>query len=229
MTPSGGQVQIWGIVPAAGMGRRMGGPKQSLPYRNSTIAAAVVRALLNADVTGVVVVTRTDLVDTLDLPKDVRLCVAINDDPHSEMIDSIRIGLATLIGEGIKRTEPTSPSAQGDPVALRTRSPFAIRHSSFHIDGVLVVPADMPSLSADACRKCIAAFVADTGRIVIATHLGKRGHPMIFPLSMWATVEGLHGGLRELPRNYPDRVQLIETGDPAVVHDVDTLEDYDRL
>lgn len=223
MTPSSRQVQIWGIVPAAGMGRRMGGPKQSLPYRNSTIAAAVVRALLNADVTGVVVVTRTDLVDTLDLPKDVRVCVAINDDPNSEMIDSIRIGLATLAGEGIKRTEPTSP------IALRARSPFAIRHSSFHIDGVLVVPADMPSLSQGTCRKCIAAFVADTGRIVIATHLGKRGHPMIFPLSMWATVEGLDGGLRELPRNYPDRVELIETGDPAVVHDVDTLEDYDRL
>lgn len=97
------------------------------------------------------------------------------------------------------------------------------------MDGVLVVPADMPSLSADTCRKCIAAFVTDPGRIVIATYLGKRGHPIIFPLSLRTMVEGLEGGLRELRHRYPNRVQFVETGDPAVIQDIDTLEDYDRL
>lgn len=262
MTPSSEPVRVWGIVPAAGMSRRMGAPKQVLPHQGSTMAATVVQTLLDAHVAGVVVVTRSKLVDAVALPDDERVCIAINDNPGSEMIDSIRIGLAQLMGEATSKTEspgaprhadsevrsetrdmvhPATPRglkpaarrrdtmAHSDSGAIRPHSPFTIRHSAFDAAGVVVVPADMPSLSASACSRCIAAFVADPDRIVIATCAGKRGHPIIFPLGLRATVEGLRGGLRELPRKYPDRVQLVETDDVSVIRDVDTPEDYEAL
>ena len=87
MTPMEERMHVWGIVPAAGMSRRMGRTKQSLPHRDSTIVGVIVRTLLDAGLRGLVVVTRTDLVTALDLPNDPRLDVAINDDAESEMVD----------------------------------------------------------------------------------------------------------------------------------------------
>lgn len=201
-------VGIWGIIPAAGMGRRIGRPKQTLPYAGSTIVGTVTRTLLDAGVTGVVVVTRNDLVKKLDLPDDDRVGTAINDDADSEMIDSIRIALAGLAGAHLP------PSAGQSPPPA---------------DGVLVVPADMPAITANACRKCMAVFVTDPRHIVIATYQGVRGHPIIFPLSLRPTVDGLTQGLRQLARIHPDRVRPVETGEPGVTEDIDTPEDYERL
>jgi CTP:molybdopterin cytidylyltransferase MocA len=191
---------VWGIIPAAGLGRRMGRAKQRLPYRGSTLAATVTRTVLDADVSGVVVVTRTELLDDLQLPVDARLRVARNDDPESEMIDSVRIGLVAL--------DQFQPG--GD-------------------DGVLVVPADMPTMSAQSCRTSIAAYVSNPGRIVVATYQGQRGHPIVFPLAMRELVFQLDGGLRMLPRTRPDQVLLVDIDDPGVSFDVDLAQDYDSL
>ena len=193
-------VNTWGIVPAAGMSRRMGRPKQLLSFRGSTMTAAVTRTLLDGDLNGVVVVTRTQLVDELRLPADPRLHVAINDDADSAMVDSIRIGLSML-----------------DQFQPRPH------------DGVLVVPSDMPNVSTDSCRVCVAAFVSRPDRIVIATHQGRRGHPIVFPFSMREIINDLEGGLNMLPRACPERVYLVDVEDPGVEVDIDTTEDYKRL
>ncbi len=195
--------RIRAIVPAAGASRRMGTVKQTLRYGGSTLSCAVVRTLLDAGVDAVVVVTRSALVGALELPVDARVWVALNDDAESEMIDSVRIGLAEL------------PRLDGGPPC--------------DDDGVLVVPADMPTLTAGACRRTIEAFAQSPRRIVIATHAGRGGHPMIFPWSMRVNVDRLDGGLNELRRCQPDCVCGVEVDDPGVTHDIDTPDDYDRL
>jgi CTP:molybdopterin cytidylyltransferase MocA len=178
----------------------MGRAKQLLPYQGSTLAAAVTRTLLEAGASGVVVITRTQLIKQLRLPDDARAHTAVNDNTDSEMIDSIRIGLARLDGLG----------AEGD-------------------DGVVVVPADMPELRKESCRVCIAVYTADPRRIVVATHRKQRGHPIIFPFALREEVNNLEGGLRMLPRLYPERVCLVDVDDPGVRSDVDTVGDYERL
>lgn len=177
----------------------MGRPKQSLPYHGSTLAAAVTRTLLNADVSGVVVVTRTQLIDQLRLPSDPRVRVATNN-AESEMIDSVRIGLVAL-----------QEARAGDD------------------DGVLVVPADMPTLSTHSCRACIAAYTSNPGHIVIASYRGTRGHPIVFPFAMRQTVDSLKGGLRMLPRVCPEQVLFADADESAIKSDIDTPQDYDRL
>ncbi len=242
MTPTSRNVQVFGIIPAAGMSRRMGRTKQTLAYRDSTITGTVARTLLDAGLAGVVVVTRTELVEALDLPSDPRLSVAINNDADSEMIDSIRIGLesiSTLSPEPQAEEHPDlsgacaespDPRAENNPdlSGARAASPQQTTPPSHSDTGVLVVPGDMPSLSVKTCRACVAAFIADPARIVIATHKGKRGHPIVFPLSLRSTLDQVTDGLRSLPQMHPERVSLLKIDDPGTTRDIDTPEDYEQ-
>jgi molybdenum cofactor cytidylyltransferase len=200
MTDFHEEIRIWGLVPAAGLSGRMGRPKQTLGFAGTTITGCTVAALLEAGVSGVAVVTRSDLVEKLQLAADPRVLIAFNDAAGSQMIDSVRIGLSVLAG-------------------LRPGNR----------DGVMVVPGDMPELRPETCRKCAAAYRTDPQRIVIATSGARRGHPLVFPLAMHPIVDGLVGGLNLLPRKYPDRVHLLPVADPGTCADVDSPNDYRRL
>ncbi len=222
------RVQVFGIVPAAGSSRRMGLPKPSLPYGDSTMVGVVARTLLDAGLDGVVVVTRSELAASLDLPSDPRILIAYNDDANSEMIDSIQVGLTRL-------AEPEL--SQGSLVHGRIDRPsFGIRQSTFDTPspasaavGVLMVPADMPAVRIETYRACLAAFALDPESLVIAANDGRRGHPIIFPWSLRADVMGLHNGLRELTQIHAGCVRLVETRDPGVTQDVNSPDDYERL
>jgi molybdenum cofactor cytidylyltransferase len=201
-------VSMWAIIPAAGLGRRMGRAKQALPYGDSTLTGTVAGCILNAGVDGVAIVTRAALIRDLDLPDDARIQIALNEDTESDMIDSIRIGLTTI-------ADATTTRKCNESMTLSV--------------GVLVVPGDMPTLSAKTCRDCMQAFEADPSRIVIATHGQRRGHPIVFPFALRSAVDQLTGGLNELPRQHADRVHLVEITDPAVTQDVNTPEEYEDL
>lgn len=197
MTSPHSQVRVSAIVPAAGQSRRMGRTKQTLRLGDSTMTAIVVATLLESGLDDVVVVTRSELVDQLELPLDECVTVEINDDTESEMIDSIRIGLDTCA------------------------------HSATPPLGILVVPADMPQLTAASCRACLTAFAAEPTRIVIAIHRSRRGHPMIFPFSLRSDINALTGGLRGLAQIHASLVCEIAVDDPGTLLDIDTPDDVE--
>ncbi len=205
---AGSGFPIWAIIPAAGLSRRMGRPKLTLPHRGSTLAGIVAKTVLDAGVAELIVVTRTELLDSLGLPADERVRVAINDDPASEMIDSIRIGLDQIDAGPPRRRGADDPAST---------------------TGVMVVPADMPAISAEVCRQCMAVFQSDPQRIVVASHSGTRGHPIIFPFSLKGAVDRLEDGLRELLRAYAERVVRVDCSEPGVIEDVDEPSDYEQL
>lgn len=206
-------VPIHAIIPAAGLGRRMGRPKQTLPYRASTIVGSVVRTLLDVDLETVIVVTRRDLLSRLDLPEDSRVSIAINDDGGSQMIDSLRIGLSVLFGPARFGATDTNHCEEDESADA----------------GILILPGDMPGVTAEACRCCVSAFRLCSTRIVVAARGGVRGHPVILPSGLRARVEQHEGGLNALLRTMPERLTLIETGDEATLHDVDTWNDYTAM
>jgi CTP:molybdopterin cytidylyltransferase MocA len=200
MTGRPPQLRFWAVVPAAGFGRRMGCAKQTLPYGDSTMAATVVATLLAAGVDGVVVVTRTELREQLRLPDDPRVRIAINDAADSQMLDSVQIGLDAVGGL----------SAAPD-------------------DGVVVIPADMPMLTAATIAACLAAYRAEPRRIVIAAHAGVRGHPVILPLALRGDVQRLDGGLNQLAHHRPELVRLVACDDARITDDVNTPVEYRRM
>lgn len=200
-TNENNEPRILTIIPAAGMSRRMGKPKQTLPFQDTTILGSVGRTLLSTKTSAIVVVTRSDLEDKLELPADARLQTAINDDENSQMLDSIIIG--------IERLQQTFHPKDND--------------------GILVVPADMPVLTVQTVNQCIEQYNQNPTRIVIASYNGKRGHPIIFPYAFKRELHDLDNGLRSLIKKFPDDVMIVETTDPGVTHDVDTPEQYEQL
>lgn len=186
---------IAAIIPAAGRSARMGAPKQLLHVDGRPMLVGIVDALLGGGIARVTIVLSTALREKV-APLPPLASFALNDDPHTEMIDSIRIGL--------------------------TASGVA--------DGYLICPSDTARITAVDVRRCVDAFKQAPDRIVIATHGGRRGHPIVFPASLAMTVRSQEcdGGLNQLSRNRPQLMHEVAC-DAATLANVNTPADYERL
>ncbi|MCH7720503.1 MAG: nucleotidyltransferase family protein [Planctomycetes bacterium] len=219
--------RVFAIVPAAGQSRRMGRAKQLLDCGGRPMLFAVLEPLTAADVAGVALVTNRSIVERIDVietggpsrqtlvgsagpglqtwagESERETFIVYNDDPSSEMIDSVRIGLAA----------------------------WDERESIDRQDGFLVCPGDHPGIPTKDLNQCIRAFIDTPGRIVIATRGGRCGHPIIVPADLTTFVESsaCDGGLNALRHAFPDRVVHVATVSEAVIRDVDTPDDYEAL
>ncbi|RMF73515.1 MAG: nucleotidyltransferase family protein [Planctomycetota bacterium] len=198
------ECRVLAIVPAAGRSRRMGRDKQLIPIGGRPMLLDVIENLRASKVAAIVVVTRTEIAAAALPPgkRTDRVRVLFNDDPRSEMIDSIRLAL---------REFADKPAPDGV--------------QSF--DGVLVCPADQPGISAADHNRCIDVFAESSDRIIVATCGPRRGHPIIFPAAMIEFVlsDACDAGLRELPHRHADRVLEVPCVSRGVVRDIDTPDD----
>lgn len=206
MSPSDEPIRrprIFAIIPAAGRSERMGRPKQLLEVGGRPMLASVADSLRAAGVMFVAVVTHSGVAEAIDHSLPSATLVILNDDPATEMIHSIRMGL--------------------DAWALEARV--------YAHDGILIVPGDQPGIPPHCIQACVARFVGDPASIVVAAWQGRNGHPLIFPAALADFVQSprCDGGLRELPRAHPDRVHTVECDSEAVVRNVNTPVDYEQL
>ncbi|MCP4247654.1 MAG: nucleotidyltransferase family protein [bacterium] len=194
--------QVCAVIPAAGRSRRMGTDKQLLPYGRSTVLETVIETVLAAPIDGLAVVTHTAIADELDLPDDPRFVTVINDDETTHMLDSIRLGVSALA-----RTFDLGPDA-----------------------GLLVCPGDVPGLDLATLATCVAEYRNHPDSIVVATHGDKAGHPVIVPLLVLGDAPAdAEGGLAGLLRRSSLHTRRVESPNTAVLEDLNTPEDYDRL
>lgn len=94
------------------------------------------------------------------------------------------------------------------------------------VDGVLVMLADMPALTAGDLKALTAAFLRSNGNAVIrATDHGKRGNPVILPRSVFPEIAKLRGdvGAKPIVEGFDGNVVDVEIGAAASL-DVDTAE-----
>jgi molybdenum cofactor cytidylyltransferase len=94
------------------------------------------------------------------------------------------------------------------------------------VDGVIVMLADMPNVSAMALRQLRDRFVDHGGRAVIRAADGDRpGNPLVLPRSLFAPIMSLGGdeGARRVIAAGGLPVHLVDIG-PAALQDVDTPE-----
>ena len=89
--------------------------------------------------------------------------------------------------------------------------------------GWLVLPGDMP-LVKPATLVAVAAGLAQSP-VVVAQHLGRRGHPVGFAAELFSELVQLSGdeGARRVTARYPSLG--LELADPGVLFDVDTEAD----
>ncbi len=197
------QARVSGVVLAGGASRRMGTPKAGLLHDGRTFLACAIAALHDAGVVDVVVVAghAPDAVRA-SLPRDRSATLLCNPAPHRGQLSSLKVALAAQL-------DALDPAA-ATVVAL--------------VDHPAVRPATVATL--------VAAWRASPdAAIVVASHGGERGHPVLFARSVWrellATPDEL--GARAVVRASSARVRVVEVDDPGILIDVDTPDDLRRL
>ena len=96
----------------------------------------------------------------------------------------------------------------------------------------LVCLGDMPLVTGRMLDRVIDAWDPDEGRsIVVPTHQGRAGNPILWSRTYFADILGLDGdaGARALLRRHEEQVAEAEIGDDAVLRDFDTVDSLATL
>jgi molybdenum cofactor cytidylyltransferase len=116
--------------------------------------------------------------------------------------------------------EPDSDMAGSLRIGLAQVSP--------EVEALLICPADYPLVAPATVHCLLAEQRQHPDRIIIPTHQGRKGHPVLFPHSILAELAELPT-LRDLVRRDPRRLRLLEVDDEAILLDMDTPSDYQLL
>lgn len=106
----------------------------------------------------------------------------------------------------------------------------AVRNLQDSSDAILVVLGDQPMIDPLVMNALLAAYAAGSSGLVAPTYQGKRGNPVIIDRRYFSELLELppDSAPRALLQNHPDDLELVESPDEAVLHDLDLPEDYAR-
>lgn len=201
MTPAPARApRVAALVLAAGSSRRMGGRNKLLEEIDGVpLVLRAVEAAARAPAAPVVVVSGPDR-EALEAVLAGRGVQCVHNPRHGAgMSSSLRRGLEAL------------PAG---------------------VDGALVCLGDMPCVGPQHLARLIAAFDPAAGRdICVPVHGGRRGNPVLWAARYFPEMQRLSGdtGARALIARHAARVCEVEMPDDAVLRDVDTPADLDRL
>jgi molybdenum cofactor cytidylyltransferase len=191
---------ISAIVLAAGEGKRMGRTKQLLVWQGRPVLQHVLDHLRFSRVQEIVLVLGHDR-DRILAAIDTRGVRAVFNAEFSEgMSGSIRKGVAAM-----------HPEAKGFFIVLG--------------DQPAVTPGIYDRLAEEFERRY------PEKSIFIPTYHGRRGHPPLFAARYRGEISGIRGdvGLRSVIEKYPEAVATVDVGTEAILEDLDTPEEYEKL
>ncbi len=93
-------------------------------------------------------------------------------------------------------------------------------------DAALVLLGDMPQITSVHLDRLVAAFAAEDGAVIVPTHKGRRGNPVLWPRAYFAEMLQLKGdaGAKRLMAAHAADVREVDLGTDAIFADVDTPE-----
>jgi molybdenum cofactor cytidylyltransferase len=186
---------ISAVLLAAGLSRRMGRPKQLLPLGDRPAIVRCLEHIRGAMIDDIVVVVGTDADDIVAAIDTFPVAIARNEDPGSDMSQSLRVGLAKV-----------SPVTSGVFVCLAdqpmVRSETLIRLCLCHLEkpGTIIIPVfhgekGHPPLFP---KEIIAEIdVVPTLRDLIERHSGKVYHlemtdkGIVLDMDTWEDYQGM--------------------------------------
>jgi len=189
--------RIYGLVLAAGMGRRMGSTKQLLPFGDRTILQTVVDTLLSSDLAGVMVVLGHDADLVRDSLADRKVHFCMNETYREGMFSSVRCGLQNL-------------PAQADAVLIALGDQPQI--------DLAVVEAVIQTFREEDKGIVIPSWDGKRGHPVVINL--NRYLAEILALSG-------DQGLKPVMRGHPEDTLEISVEDEGILRDLDTPEDYE--
>jgi molybdenum cofactor cytidylyltransferase len=192
---------ISAILLAGGESRRMQGDfKPLLKWGSRTVIAACVDNLRRSRVDEIIVVLGHRESEIRARLAGAGVQFAINQDYRRGMLSSIKTGFPLV-----------SPRA----------------------DGVLVALVDQPMVGPEVINPLAISFGDYEKKISVPTYQGRHGHPIIvsreFEDEIMQLDENSPDGLRALLDAHRHEIQEVPVDSPAVLEDIDSPEDYERL
>ena len=92
----------------------------------------------------------------------------------------------------------------------------------------MVLLGDQPMISSSVINKMISRYKHSDKEIIIASHKGKRGHPILIASRYFNEILEFtpDQSLRLLLDLYPDDIEEMETDNPEILRDIDTEKEY---
>jgi molybdenum cofactor cytidylyltransferase len=195
--------RIAAVVLAAGKSARMGasGNKLLMEWDGEPLVRRAARAALDSGIDEVFVVIPAGATEIASTLRNLHVRVVENAGHAEGIASSIRCGIGAV-----------TPAC----------------------NGALVLLADMPLISPRHLSMLLSAFAAtdDTAAsVVVPCHRGQRGNPVLWGRDHFSELMRLHGdiGARDLLAHRNVCMIRVETGDDAVLVDIDSPQDWARL
>lgn len=116
---------------------------------------------------------------------------------------------------------------EGQSTSVRT----GVREVLGEVDGVMIHPADVAFITSEDIDRLIEVFELTRAPIVVASHRGRHGHPILFSKSIYheiLTISEERRGLKELVEKYREDIVEVESS-PYTIIDIDTVEDLKKI
>ena len=190
-----------GVVLAAGRSARMGSPKALLDFLGLPFVVRILQALEALEVKTRVVVLGPDAPRIQPVLADHDCMIVENPDPETGPIASLRGALRAL--------QPLQPSA------------------------VLVWPVDLPHMRVATVERILETHRRTGAKVIVPTFAERRGHPVIWGAALFAELlespEATREGARVVLHKHEKEVVSVGVDDPAVIDELNTPDDYERL
>lgn len=194
---------IAAVVPAAGASSRLGQPKLLLAFDGQTVIGRLVASLRAGGVERVVVIA-----------------------PPSHAPEGPAVATEARFAGADVVVPLTRPDSMRDSVELG----IARLAQEDPPQRVLLTPGDYPGLSAAIVAQVVRQSASSPECIVIPSHHGRRGHPIILPWRFAAEIPSLPAdvGVNALVARHGDLVVELEIASRAILADLDTPDDLDE-
>lgn len=194
-------MSLAGVVLAAGRSARMGSPKALLDFLGLPFVVRIMEALEALEVKTRVVVLGPDAPRIQPVLAGHDCMIVENPEPETGPIASLRGALRAL--------QPVQPTA------------------------VLVWPVDLPHVRVTTIERLLEAHRRTQGSIVLPLVEERRGHPVIWGSALFEELlqssAASREGARAILHSHARDIVTVPVDDPAVIDQVNTPDDYERL
>jgi len=213
-----GSKPVAGIILAAGCGSRMGTTKQLLPFEHTTLLGRVIATARAAMLDTLILVLGSEAGRVRQSLGLTRLPLTHPDLTHRNLTHPDMTGIHVV-------ENPDWPQGQSFSVAagLKALPPDT--------GGALFLLGDQPLVTVRTINRLVSVFQTTGHWIVAPYHKGQRGNPVLVAGALFDRLKHPAGdaGARVLFDEFKHRMLCLDVGDPGILMDVDTPEDYAAL